>query len=88
MFLAFDYYVTESSGHNSEYNAWFRKRPDLIEKYCTHGTGWNPGRSRRTSSTSYMAREDDWKRLDRGLVRRAGQPAARARVRGLHHQRA
>ncbi|OPH54795.1 alpha-glucosidase/alpha-galactosidase [Paenibacillus ferrarius] len=44
MFLHLDYYVTESSGHNSEYNAWFRKRPDLIEKYCTHGTGWNPGR--------------------------------------------
>jgi len=43
MFLHFDYYVTESSGHNSEYNPWFRKRPDLIEKYCTHGTGWNPG---------------------------------------------
>jgi len=43
MYLALDYYVTESSGHNSEYNAWFRKRPDLIEKYCTHGTGWNPG---------------------------------------------
>jgi len=43
MFLHFDYYVTESSGHNSEYNAWFRKRPDLVEKYCIHGTGWNPG---------------------------------------------
>jgi len=43
MFLHLDYYSTESSGHNSEYNAWFRKRPDLIEKYCTHGTGWNPG---------------------------------------------
>lgn len=43
MFLNLDYYVTESSGHNSEYNWWFRKRPDLIEKYCTHGTGWNPG---------------------------------------------
>jgi alpha-galactosidase len=43
MFLHLDYYPTESSGHNSEYNAWFRKRPDLIEKYCTHGTGWNPG---------------------------------------------
>lgn len=43
MFRALDYYVTESSGHNSEYNQWFRKRPDLIEKYCTHGTGWNPG---------------------------------------------
>jgi alpha-galactosidase len=43
MFLHLDYYVTESSGHNSEYNWWFRKRPDLIEQYCTHGTGWNPG---------------------------------------------
>lgn len=43
MFLHLDYYVTESSGHNSEYNAWFRKRNDLIERYCTHGTGWNPG---------------------------------------------
>jgi alpha-galactosidase len=43
MFRHLGYYVTESSGHNSEYNAWFRKRPDLIEKYCTHGTGWNPG---------------------------------------------
>jgi alpha-galactosidase len=43
MYLALGYYVTESSGHNSEYNWWFRKRPDLIEKYCTQGTGWNPG---------------------------------------------
>lgn len=43
MFIHLGYYVTESSGHNSEYNAWFRKRPDLIEKYCTHSTGWNPG---------------------------------------------
>lgn len=43
MFLKLGYYVTESSGHNSEYNQWFRKRSDLIEKYCTHGTNWNPG---------------------------------------------
>lgn len=43
IYLALDYYVTESSGHNSEYNWWFRKRPDLIKKYCTRGTGWNPG---------------------------------------------
>ena len=43
MFLKLGYYVTESSGHNSEYNQWFRKRPDLIEQYCTHSTGWNPG---------------------------------------------
>jgi len=43
MFLQLGYYPTESSGHNSEYMAWFRKRPDLIEKYCTNGTNWNPG---------------------------------------------
>ena len=43
MYLALGKYTTESSGHNSEYNWWFRKRPDLIEKYCMHGTGWNPG---------------------------------------------
>jgi alpha-galactosidase len=43
MYLALGKYVTESSGHNSEYNWWFRKRPDLIEKYCAHGMNWNPG---------------------------------------------
>ena len=43
MYLALGKYVTESSGHNSEYSWWFRKRQDLIEKYCTHGTNWNPG---------------------------------------------
>lgn len=43
MFIHLGYYVTESSGHNSEYNPWFRKRPDLIEKYCTTSTNWNPG---------------------------------------------
>jgi alpha-galactosidase len=59
MFLHLDYYVTESSGHNSEYNAWFRKRPDLIEKYCTHGTGWNPGIYAYILN-EYMKREGSW----------------------------
>jgi len=61
MFLHLDYYVTESSGHNSEYNAWFRKRPDLIEKYCTHGTGWNPGEYAYILK-EYLAREDTWRK--------------------------
>ena len=60
LFLAFDYYVTESSGHNSEYNAWFRKRPDLIEKYCTHGTGWNPG-VHAYILNEYTKRKDNWR---------------------------
>ena len=60
MFLALDYYVTESSGHNSEYNWWFRKRPDLIEKYCTNGTGWNPG-VHRYILDEYRKREGTWR---------------------------
>ncbi|MBI2938940.1 MAG: alpha-galactosidase [Chloroflexi bacterium] len=60
MFLALDYYVTESSGHNSEYNAWFRKRPDLIEKFCTHGTGWNPG-VHAYILDRYLERQTNWR---------------------------
>ncbi len=60
MFLALGYYVTESSGHNSEYNWWFRKRPDLIEKYCTHGTGWNPGEYAYILK-EYQRRERVWR---------------------------
>jgi alpha-galactosidase len=58
--LALGYYVTESSGHNSEYNWWFRKRPDLIETYCTHGTGWNPG-AYAYNVKKYEQRESDWR---------------------------
>ncbi len=60
MFLHLDYYSTESSGHNSEYNGWFRKRPDLIEKYCTHGTGWNPGEHAYILK-EYQHNEATWK---------------------------
>ena len=60
MFLAMNHYVTESSGHNSEYNWWFRKRPDLIEKYCTDGTGWNPGEYAYILK-EYRSREDTWR---------------------------
>jgi alpha-galactosidase len=60
MFLALDHYVTESSGHNSEYNWWFRKRPDLIEQYCTHGTGWNPGEYAYILK-HYTARQESWR---------------------------
>jgi alpha-galactosidase len=59
MYLHLDYYPTESSGHHSEYNPWFRKRPDLIEKYCTHGTGWNPGESAYILKR-YRERETNW----------------------------
>ena len=64
LFKHLGYYVTESSGHNSEYNWWFRKRPELIEKYCTHGTYWNPGEYAFILKT-YQAREKTWKETAR-----------------------
>ena len=60
LFLHMGYYITESSGHNSEYCAWFRKRPDLIEKYCTHGTGWNPG-IHAYILDEYLKVKDNWR---------------------------
>jgi len=36
------YFVTEGSGHNSEYTAWFRKTPESVAKYCPGGS-WNGG---------------------------------------------
>lgn len=60
MYLALGYYVTESSGHNSEYNWWFRKRGDLIEQYCTHGTNWNPGEYAYVLNR-YRERETTWR---------------------------
>ena len=60
MFLHLGYYVTESSGHNSEYVAWFRKRPELIEKYCKSGTGWNPGEYAYILN-HYLEREKSWR---------------------------
>jgi alpha-galactosidase len=61
MLLHLGYYVTESSGHNSEYNWWFRKSPELIEKYCTHGTGWNPGKYAMVVDY-YSERGRNWKK--------------------------
>lgn len=62
MFLKLDYYITESSGHNSEYVAWFRKRKDLIDKYCTNGTNWNPGLHAYILN-EYMRKYHTWKDL-------------------------
>ena len=59
MFKALGYFSTESSGHNSEYNPWFRKSAAEIEKYCTHGTGWNPGEHAYILK-EYFEREHTW----------------------------
>lgn len=68
MFLKLGYFVTESSGHNSEYNQWFRKRPDLIEKYCTHGTNWNPGEYALSLNSRTERRKNPQKQYDEWLA--------------------
>ena len=62
MFLNLDYYITESSGHNSEYVAWYRKREDLIEKYCSkhEGANWNPG-AHAAILKAYQGRKEIWR---------------------------
>ncbi len=89
MFLHLDYYVTETSGHNSEYNPWFRKRPDLIEKYCTHGTNWNPGvhsfvhNDRTSSRQSWRSEMDEW--LSKDIVHLGrGKEYASAIINAMH----
>ena len=59
MYRHLGYFPTESSGHNSEYNPWFRKNSREIEKYCTHGTGWNPGEHAYILN-EYFQREKTW----------------------------
>jgi len=78
MFLHLGYYVTESSGHNSEYNWWFRKRPDLIEKYCTHGTGWNPGKYAYILQ-EYVAQRKSWKKKIQAWLKRGKVDLARGK---------
>jgi alpha-galactosidase len=60
LFLALGLYTTESSGHHSEYNWWFRKRPELIATYCTPGTGWNPGAS-HAAVNWYQQHMHEWR---------------------------
>ena len=63
MFMHLGYYITESSGHNSEYNWWFRKSPALIRKYCTtrKHSNWNPGMYAYIVKY-YKDRDKNWKR--------------------------
>ncbi len=68
LFLALGFYTTESSGHHSEYNWWFRKRPELIAKYCDLGTGWNPGAS-QAALRWYATHMHQWR--DEALRERA-----------------
>ena len=59
MFKHLGYYVTESSGHGSEYVAWYRKRQDIVDM-IEKGTGWNPGKHAYVLEM-YTERKDTWR---------------------------
>jgi len=52
--LHFGFFVTESSGHLSEYLPYYRKRPDLLRRYCREGYLGGSG--------FYAAQWPDWRR--------------------------
>lgn len=62
MFFHFGYYVTESSGHNSEYVPWYRKRKDLIEKYIEPCTAWITGEHAFTLK-QYEKQKFEWQSM-------------------------
>ncbi|MEN6387008.1 MAG: alpha-galactosidase [Phycisphaerales bacterium] len=63
MMLHFGYFITETSGHLSEYLPYYRKRPDLIKKYCREGF---LGESRYYANNWLKWRKDcDTRRLKR-----------------------
>jgi alpha-galactosidase len=56
MMLHFGRFVTESSGHFSEYLPYYRKRPELIKKYC---------REKYKGGSGFYAREwPNWRRVN------------------------
>jgi alpha-galactosidase len=61
MMLHLGAFCTESSGHNSEYTAYYRKRPDLIERYCRAGYLGESGFYANNWPT-WRAESDQWLR--------------------------
>ena len=75
MMKGLGYFVTESSGHNSEYNAWFRKRQDLIDKYVPDSYGTSIRTI--TDRTSHRSKDlDDLLKQDKLDLRRGQEYAA------------
>ena len=69
-------FPTEGSGHSSEYTPYFRKRPDLVEKYAREGylgeTGfyannWPRWREEAAEEIRRMVSGEDELDLDRGV---------------------
>lgn len=76
MMLHLGAFVTESSGHSSEYTPYFRKRPDLVKKYTRpeylgetgfYANNWPTWREEASEEIRRMIRGEDPLDLERGV---------------------
>lgn len=76
MMLHLGAFVTESSGHSSEYTPYFRKRPDLVEKYTRpeylgetgfYANNWPQWREEAAEEIRRMLSGEDELDLTRGV---------------------
>ncbi len=76
MMLHLGAFVTESSGHSSEYTPYFRKRPDLVEKYTRpeylgetgfYANNWPQWREEAAQEIRRMVSGEDELELTRGV---------------------
>ena len=74
MMQHFGYFITESSGHLSEYLPYYRKRPELMKKYCREGyrggssfyaDGWPKWRARHDAMNRRILAGQEEVSLDR-----------------------
>ena len=69
VFRQVGYFMTESSGHFSEYIPYFRKRKDLMEKYVREGFGGETGAYYKTCSARLDPHMEQLSREARGEER-------------------
>ncbi len=75
----FGYPVTESSGHVSEYNWWFRKDESTIDQYCdSENAGWNG----RPGFIKELYNRPDWREQ---MEKRVSDPEPLNLDRGLEY---
>lgn len=78
----FGYYSTESNGHLSEYVAWYRKRPDEIEKWINLDS-WING---ETGGYLRVTREErDWFDVEYPNLLKEAPPTYGPELRGREH---
>lgn len=82
LMMNFGYFCTESSGHNSEYVPYYRKRPDTLREYCGQDLGGRKKEfAKRYAAGRHRARSRSWLKQ---LAGKADLPARRGNEYASH----